>query len=442
MQLALDLARNFLVLVPVTDTLPGDRRILKFSYEEQRLTRSVPPPAPRTRKRDHQGGAEGQGRIEVTATTLPMSADASPLEPHPESGLEVRIWRCDAQGRRERDYRQLFTDRHGKAIDGFPAGRWEVEELIPPGLMEQTDRIVAVDVKSAEMTDVEFKLIEVVNRKVDLQPELEDRDEKRLQRGLGWYSKPIEIRVPAVAACASYHLEVEAPEEIAITRADLTAATSIPTASGADSGHESRDEHARVNVDYGPVQRAHLHLDGVTQGYVGRGTIRLRSQPSTVLRPALFSSVASMLLLAAVAWRFPQLSTNVGSVATILLFVPGLLSAYVVRPREHPMATSLLFGHRVMAITASACALVAAVLLLLERTWAANAGRVVLEPSWELTQYALWLLTGVSGASVILIAVALRLSSRPPESLPAKHPGQDIGSGAPNTPEQLSPQRT
>jgi hypothetical protein len=251
---------------------------------------------------------------------------------------------------------------------------------------------------------------------------------------LGWYSKPIWIRAPAVASCASFHLEVEAPDEIAITRAELTAAASTPLDIAVKKRNRAEPSaDVRRNIDYGPVQRAHLHLDELTQGETGVAIVRLRSQPATLLRPALFSSIASMLLLAAVSWRYPAISTNVGSVATILLFVPGLLSAYVVRPREHPMATSLLFGHRVLALTPSACALLAAVVLLLERKWTqVSSGQVILQPSWEFTRIVLWTVTGISAGSVVLILVALRLSSRPPEAARTKHPHGEIGSASPD----------
>jgi hypothetical protein len=73
------------------------------------------------------------------------------------------------------------------------------------------------------------------------------------------------------------------------------------------------------------------------------------------------------ILLGLVAWRLDDLTATVGSAGSLLLFVPGVASAYVARPREDPFTSRALLTLRMWALGPALACLTAAATLLLAR---------------------------------------------------------------------------
>ncbi|MBA2792922.1 MAG: hypothetical protein H0U32_02880, partial [Thermoleophilaceae bacterium] len=130
MALAHDLANSFLLLVPLS-VHPGERRILKFAYEEQVTRPRRPAPAltwsraregvgalrggsERESRRREEARAAGMGLLAIEAVTRGTGDGV-----RPEVGLRLRV-----QGARTADAAR--TDDAGQVLLSLPAGSYEV----------------------------------------------------------------------------------------------------------------------------------------------------------------------------------------------------------------------------------------------------------------------------------------------------------------------------
>ena len=166
--------------------------------------------------------------------------------------------------------------------------------------------------------------------------------------------------MPGLRFCASAHLEIEAPEGLRVTRAAL------------HEFHRPTDQlvpgaPARDDVEAEPVQRAHLYFARTGHDRSGSCDVWLRPRPGTILAPATLVAAVATVLLALVAWRLDDLTATVGSTGSLLLFVPGLASAYIARPREDPFTSRTLLALRAWALVPALACLTAAATLLLAR---------------------------------------------------------------------------
>jgi hypothetical protein len=166
---------------------------------------------------------------------------------------------------------------------------------------------------------------------------------------LGWRAPEFRVRTPGAKQARSYHVEVVAPEDLEVVRADLCPSS----------------EQSPVASESGGLGRAHVH-PSVPLGPSTRPVTRvfLRMRRSGFLPAALVTCALSVLLLGAARFRLVQLESQVGPASTLLLLVPALMAAYLVHPREHAIATSILVGVRVMLLLCGAAMVAAAGLLL------------------------------------------------------------------------------
>jgi hypothetical protein len=65
---------------------------------------------------------------------------------------------------------------------------------------------------------------------------------------------------------------------------------------------------------------------------------------------ALLTSALTSVLLGLGLWKLGSLTQHVESAATLLLFVPGVLTLFVIRPGEHQFATTAYSGVRVLLL--------------------------------------------------------------------------------------------
>jgi hypothetical protein len=154
-------------------------------------------------------------------------------------------------------------------------------------------------------------------------------------------------------------------------------------------------------------ERVHLSASAVRQDSSGIVEILLRPRARTVVRPACLSAIFTTCVLLAVAERWPAIGTNAGAVATLLLAVPGGLSAWSARPQEHPWTTERLFGVRLLALGAGLWAFVGALAIVLNREHSADrSGAATLGPVWDEGQDMLYGLFVLSGLTALALGIA------------------------------------
>ena len=167
---------------------------------------------------------------------------------------------------------------------------------------------------------------------------------------LGLSSAVIGFVAPGTGRCRSYHAELSAPED-----AELL---SLYVDDGAyrwdyepASGSEPRGRH-HVQVSDGNVQEA------------GQVIAHLRARRPGLLRSALLTCGLAFALLLGGRLSLARISGEVEATAAILLLVPGVLAAYILRPGEHALVTSLLSGVRAIVLAVASSAVAAAALLV------------------------------------------------------------------------------
>jgi hypothetical protein len=140
-----------------------------------------------------------------------------------------------------------------------------------------------------------------------------------------------------------------------------------------------------------------------------------------IVRAGTISALVTAALLWVVARRQTHLLGVLGTVATLLLVVPGGLSAYVARPRENALTSSMVFGLRVLTIATGFISLIAAAVVIFSRDWLlAGNGQIKPGGEWAHAGDVLW--GCFAGSVVIFVVMALtwywtaRMPERGPRS--------------------------
>jgi hypothetical protein len=205
-----------------------------------------------------------------------------------------------------------------------------------------------------------------------------------------------QYELPNLGERGSYHLEIEAPPDLAIYRAKLTLSrlppltTSLQTpihrhartppaqriATRLFRGTRERyrellgsPEKELPEVQGGEPfernvgERAHMYVTE-SQDQYGLATIDLGIGNRALLVSSLMASVVITILLGAL-WRAPgSLVHHEDAAVALLVIFPALLALLVVRPGEHPITTQLVRGVRFLVIAAAMLPVVDAVILL------------------------------------------------------------------------------
>ncbi len=203
---------------------------------------------------------------------------------------------------------------------------------------------------------------------------------------LGWRAAEFDVNTPGAKQARSYHVEVLAPEDLEVVRADLCPSPGEPP----------------VVYEGGGLVRAHLHPDVPLASSTQPLTrVLFRMRRSGFLHAALVTCVLSVLLLAAARLRLVQLGSEAGPTSTVLLLVPALMAAYLVHPREHAVAASILIGVRMMLLLCGAATVAAAGLLL------ARLDEVTLRFAWDILVFL-----SAGALLVVIISVLLPMRGR------------------------------
>jgi hypothetical protein len=231
----------------------------------------------------------------------------------------------------------------------------------------------------------------------------------------------------AVGDAQGFHLEVKAPEDLEVLFAGLWV----------DTG---RSPPLMRDADGLCVQRAHLHVSSQARDARGTAVVRLRARRTGLVRAAALSAALTAILLHLGTARLPAIagesltpnsttgapiasavsqrkrslgpkakmssfSSSTGrpadrgtreAAAALLLLLPTILVAYLIRPGEHALATWLLLGVRAILLVVGLCSFLAAA------TLAADFGRDALHDRWVILS---WIATG--GAAVLALGLLL-----------------------------------
>ena len=411
MALASDLSRNFLVLTPLL-TPPGRRRIVKFAYEETQEHVDAlldKPSAPRRRRRtlreivaaERQAGAPGAGVVWIRATTLRIEDDAMELIP---LDVEVVIKGPSDLATRVR------TGATGDYAIQLPAGIYTLEANVPHGQVElsQRQRLITLTRGEKRVERFQFRPIAQLQHQV----EGETMKSRRWRVRIGWDPDYKLFPIPSVAQTQSSHVEFEVPEGLQVTHSRLDLRDVFYRAPGPDEP----DQERQPAEERQKMQRSHLYLTAAPSGTTGVARFALRPRASTVVRAAALSAIVTTALLVVIRLSLARAGPNVDSVAALLLLLPGGLAAYVARPREHLIATGMLFGLRLLALGEGLLAVVAAVIVVFSRHWVDVNGTFEAGASSATLRSLLWGLVGVSGVNSLVLIRTWARTSHPPEA--------------------------
>jgi hypothetical protein len=219
-----------------------------------------------------------------------------------------------------------------------------------------------------------------------------------LMRLIGWRPAAIKIETPGLAFGGSYHLEVEAPEGLQITRGRIQAGDPPDVL-------EQVAEHRH---------RVHLYPFDPPHRERATAIVNLRPRPAVLVRTAWMTSAFTTVVLALIASRWREIGREVGPALSVLLFVPAGLAAYVARAREPWVTTEVLLGIRLLAAASALWSFAAAVVLLLERTCKPVPAGVPADCGhWTATAEVLWVLVLLSVITFAITQVTYTLVLRP-----------------------------
>jgi hypothetical protein len=419
-ELALDLARNFLVMT----VIPGEfeqRRVVKFDYEEQgqpaqgvfgarRKARRAERRQRRASERHRRAVSErlADGDVEALDVTV-RTAGGDGVE-----GVVVSVLRPGE----DHHIVDAASDPHGRVRFALEKGNYELQMRPPDGTVD----LAFGERHSVTVPREKPKVLRCQPRRFSAGAEDGAKQIKlrhRIARAVSWRPREIRIAIPGVGHCTTFHVEVDAPDGMKITMARLT-----------PQNARGRPDLDRQAQEFGPVQRTHLHVRGIAQSASATCQVYMRPRASLMVRMGFLSAMVTTFLLLAVAAWHSQLSGVIGSVASVLLFVPGGLAAYTARPRENSLTSSAVYGLRFLAVMIGAVSLLAASTFLLARTWVnAPSGNpptgvtrtpTSIQPGveWGGLEPMLWVLFAIAATITAVFAVTWFWTWRPPEQRP------------------------
>jgi hypothetical protein len=148
----------------------------------------------------------------------------------------------------------------------------------------------------------------------------------------------------AIGKSASHHVEVVAPEQLEVVRMRLDGVTGT-------------SDYKQTADSTGVGRRAHANVAGAPRSATGTITVDLRAERAGLVRGApLFAALVlgSLILLTIDAKHVEN-----DAAAAMLLVVPGVIAAFIIRPGEHRLATNVMLGIRALVAASALCAFIA-----------------------------------------------------------------------------------
>ncbi len=413
MALARDLARNFMVLTAAV--VEQRRRIVKFSYQEVTgIPRVKVSPRPfldrrRARKPSDRAYSEGVGFIAVKATWLndisPVAGESKPTaEPQPLPGVAIRLEGASSH--------TLMTRTDGRALVQVPLGAYTVSHTAPEGAFVASHVQACELLTPGENLELSFEFC-AGPQFIDQAPPVRRLSVwQKLRRAAAITPKPIDISLPSIGQCHSYHLQFETADGFHIVEAKMRYSVSV-------SAPGSTPRVRELDPPLTPLQqRVGLYASGVALDRVAAATFSVRPRPSMIVRAAFFASLLGCaMLLATVVWR-ESLSVAPGPWVALMLIVPAGLSAYIGRTRENLFATEVLIGLRALALLNALWSFAAGLVVVLSRPLTVAGS----EPQAQsigaescATRWALMALLLGNALTAVVLFIAWRRSHNPPE---------------------------
>jgi hypothetical protein len=189
----------------------------------------------------------------------------------------------------------------------------------------------------------------------------------RARTFIGW--RPLTYRSTglAVGLGASYHIELEAPEDGEFSYVEFVH-RDVRSRRDPDSGRLKREVITRpVSVDVTlPAGRVHLQDRPTDRGTTGEVFFGIRARRNGMLRALLGAGVISALVTQVIRLRLRQFGSHSGdsdAVAALLATFPALLATYVLQPGEHAIVARILRGPRLLLLISGSSAFAGALSL-------------------------------------------------------------------------------
>lgn len=186
---------------------------------------------------------------------------------------------------------------------------------------------------------------------------------------LGLTPSRVEVRAPAVGWPRSYHLRFRAPEGLHVTGAKLLPARDLapsqPISPAAPSAMEDTPKEAEMYHTKLSGTQAHVYTHGIERAdyFVD---LELRPPVQGFFRAATASCLFTAVVVTVAAFLRARLQrVGSGAAVTLLLAVPPLVSAYLVRPGEHALLSRILRPSRYLTASSALVSYVAAAALVL-----------------------------------------------------------------------------
>jgi hypothetical protein len=407
MALSRDLARNFLVLTPLI--VERRRRVLKFSYQEvtgiprvkvtPRLLmdrKSMPPRRPST-------ASVGKGTVLVASSWVNDTGAITSQQRRPLPNVSVHLAGSTT-----------YTVRTG--VDGTrllqaDIGSYRVSYTAPEGAFIATHVDECKLTTPGEQVHLALDFLAGPHFKDDppFTPRLSVR--QKLLRAATIHPKPIEIRLPSIGQCHSYHVQFETADGFHIVEAGVRYLASV-----VPPGTEPLVRTLGPSRLTPLQQRVGLYAAGVPLDRIAAATFSVRPRPSMIVRAAFLAAILGCVgILITLLWR-ESVTVSPGPWVALLVIVPAGLSAYVGRIRENLFATEVLIGLRGLAFLSALCSAAAAVVVILSRelTPAEPADDLIGTES-PATRWMLVLLLALNAIVACALFIAWRRAQNPPE---------------------------
>ena len=157
-----------------------------------------------------------------------------------------------------------------------------------------------------------------------------ERDRASFLSTLGWIPTPLEFETPAIGEAKSYHFEFTAPPGLGIVRSRMDV--------------EDDGQPETVYEDPEPLTETHLYVSDRRPQERGRAHVWLEPFRSGLVRVSTAAVLVNSLILTLAYFRLDEVAK--AATASLLVAIPGLISAFISRPGEHAVATQMLFGVR------------------------------------------------------------------------------------------------
>ena len=175
---------------------------------------------------------------------------------------------------------------------------------------------------------------------------------ERVLMSLGWAARRNAFPLPNVGRTGSYHFELAHEPDLEVA-ADIFAVDP-----------ESEERLPAVGTpQFAPA--AHAYLPSPPPWSRGVARVWARVPRAGFLRGAPWIAVFTAVALTIAWFELPEIARDGKEVGPLILIVPTILAAYLGRPGEHPIASELLLGARVLLLAAGLASFAAAAVLAL-----------------------------------------------------------------------------